>query len=288
MHKKDDLFNMKSLRKKHNFKISRNDESFLIYVFAKVPKNLYFIEIDHNKKSKYELKINFDPFNIIYSVDNKEIIKLNPHEYLHFEDFRKYKEQETESNSSIRMDFKYTNANNLFGLPERAADIELTDTEGNDLYRLFNIDKFIYSRDKALGLYGSIPFILGLSHDNSIVSGLIWNNPSESYVKIKTAEDEASGKNNKEVLWISETGIIDISLFADSNINNFYFKMHKYIGFASLPPATALGYHQSRWNYKSTADLMGVDKLFDHYDIPYDSIWLDIEVKKIPTYIFQT
>ncbi len=278
MHKKDDLFNMKSLRKTKNFKYSRTEESFLIYLFAKVKKNLYFIEIDHNKKTKYELRINFNPFNIVYSIENKEIIKLNTEEYLHFEDFRRYKEQETESNSSIRLDFKYTNADNLFGLPERASDIELTDTEGNDLYRLFNIDKFIYSRDKALGLYGSIPFILGLSHDNSIVSGLIWNNPSETYVKIKTSEDEANGQKNKEVIWISETGIIDISLFADSNINNFYFKMHRYVGFANLPPASALGYHQSRWNYKSTPDLMGVDKLFDHYDIPYDSIWLDIEV----------
>jgi alpha 1,3-glucosidase len=278
MNKKDDLFNMKILRKKHNFKITRTEENFIIYLFAKVPKNLYFIEINHSKKSKFELKINFDPFSIIFSIENKDIIKLNPEEYLHFEDFRKYKEQETESNSSIRLDFEYPNVNNLFGLPERAADIELTDTEGNDLYRLFNIDKFIYSRDKALGLYGSIPFILGLSHDNSIFSGLIWNNPSETYVKIKTSEDEETGKNSKEVIWISETGIMDISLFADSNINNFYFKMHKYIGFANLPPASALGYHQSRWNYKSTADLMGVDKLFDEYDIPYDSIWLDIEV----------
>jgi len=269
---------MKSLRKKKNFKITKTDQNLIIYLFDKVPRNLYFIDIDHNKKSKFELKINFDSFNIIYSIDNKQIIKINSDEFLHFEDFRKYKEQENESNSSIRLDFKYENSNNLFGLPERAADIELSDTDNNDLYRLFNIDKFIYSRDKALGLYGSIPFIMGLSHDNSYFSGLFWNNPSETYVKIKTFADEKTGKNNKDVLWISETGIIDISLFADSNINNFYYKMHRYIGFANLPPATSLGYHQSRWNYKSTADLYGVDKLFDHYDIPYDSIWLDIEV----------
>ena len=269
---------MKSLhKKKEKFKTLQTEDFFSIFFYDKTPKNLYFIEID-SKKIKYELKIFFNPFSITYSINNKIILNINSDEFLNFEDFRKYKENDNESNSSVRLDIKYENFNQLYGLPERAADIQLTDTEGDDLYRLFNIDKFIYSRDKSLGLYGSIPFILGISEENRIYSGLIWNNPSETYVKISSVQDEKSGKNDKNVVWISETGIIDISIFADLNINNFYYKMHKYIGFASLPPASSLGYHQSRWNYKNTNDLLNVDKLFDFYDIPYDSIWLDIEV----------
>ncbi len=266
------------MQNNRNFKLNSTDDYFFIHISDKVPKNHYFIEIDHSKKFNYELKITYNPFTIEYSYENNVILKMNSESFLHFEDFGKFKESETEANSSIRLDFKFENINSLYGLPERANDIELTDTEDNDLYRLFNIDKFIYSRDKALGLYGSIPFVMGMSYENTIISGLIWNNPSETYVKIKTIQDENTSKSNKELLWISETGIIDISLFVDYNINNFYFKMHKYIGFPSLPPASALGYHQSRWNYKSTGDLMNVDKMFDHYDIPYDSIWLDIEV----------
>lgn len=273
------MFNIKGLRKKNNFKFVNNPDGFLIYFFDKVPKNLYFIEIDNNKKTRFELKISYDPFNIIYSLDNKVVVRLNEGEYLNFEgDFHMTSESELDSYSSLRLDFEYENVNNLFGLPERAYDLALTDTEEYELYRLYNIDKFIYTKSKSLGLYGSIPFIMGLSHESSIFSGMIWNNPSETYVKISTYENENTGKNNKEVLWISEAGRMDISLFADFNINNFYFKMHKYIGFAALPPASALGYHQSRWNYKDTNDLMNVDRLFDHYDIPYDSIWLDIEV----------
>ncbi len=274
------------MRKNKNFKFSKSEDNFLIYHYSKVPKNLYFIDIDNTIKIKYEFKVNFDPFSIIYSVNNQPIIEINSEEFLNFEDFRSFNEIEDESNSSIRLDIKYPKINNLYGLPERANDIELTDTIGNDLYRLFNIDKFVYEKDKALGLYGSIPFLQGYSYDNKIITGLIWNNPSETYVKISSLNNDNENNNNnnsklpysKNALFISESGIIDLSIFADFNINNYYFKMHKYIGFSPLPPASALGYHQSRWNYKDTNDLFGVDKLFDHYDIPYDSLWLDIEV----------
>lgn len=39
----------------------------------------------------------------------------------------------------------------------------------------------------------------------------------------------------------------------------------------------ALGYHQSRWNYRNEADTLAVDASFDRHNIPYDVIWLDIE-----------
>lgn len=48
-------------------------------------------------------------------------------------------------------------------------------------------------------------------------------------------------------------------------------------GFQALPPLFALGYHQSRWNYKDEADVKAVDAGFDRHHIPYDVIWLDID-----------
>lgn len=36
-------------------------------------------------------------------------------------------------------------------------------------------------------------------------------------------------------------------------------------------------YYQCRWNYKDEVDVVGVDVLFDEYDILYDIIWFDIE-----------
>jgi alpha-glucosidase (family GH31 glycosyl hydrolase) len=39
----------------------------------------------------------------------------------------------------------------------------------------------------------------------------------------------------------------------------------------------AIGSHQCRWNYNDQEDIRTVDENFDIHDIPYDSIWLDIE-----------
>jgi alpha 1,3-glucosidase len=43
------------------------------------------------------------------------------------------------------------------------------------------------------------------------------------------------------------------------------------------PPEFSLAYHQCRWNYLDQEDVLQVDANFDHYDIPYDVIWLDID-----------
>lgn len=39
----------------------------------------------------------------------------------------------------------------------------------------------------------------------------------------------------------------------------------------------ALAYHQCRWNYKDEEDVNSVSNKFDEYDIPMDTMWLDIE-----------
>jgi alpha 1,3-glucosidase len=271
---KDETFNMKKMAKKSNFKfVNSTSTKFSVYYFDKSPKSQYFIDIDNNKKTKYELVVTYNPFSIYYSLDNKEILKLNSKNLLNMEfPTENFQSTEEEAMSSVKLDVTFNDCLLLWGLPERASDTLLTDTNGDNAYRLFNVDYFKYQKDQTFGLYGTLPFIMAYGGD--FYSGFIWNNPSETFVGIESKDGD------KNVLWISEKGIIDFSFFADSNIFNFYYKYHRYIGFPSLPPAFALGYHQSRWNYVNTEDLINVDKKFDEYDIPYDSIWLDIEVRK--------
>jgi alpha-glucosidase (family GH31 glycosyl hydrolase) len=269
--KNDETFNYKMAKNK-NFKfVNSTDTKFSIYYFDKIPKNSYFIEIDESRKIKYELIVNYEPFLMIYLIDNKEILKINSKNLLNIEIPTESK-TENEAMSSVKLDITYNDCLNLWGLPERAGDYSLLDTIGENPYRLYNVDYFKYPKDQYFGLYGSWPFILGYQNGAQAYSGFIWNNPSETYVGIQSQE------GNKNVLFISEKGVIDFSFFADYNIYNFYFKYHKFIGFSNLPPAFALGYHQSRWNYESTQDLIKIDKLFDEHDIPYDSLWLDIDV----------
>lgn len=39
----------------------------------------------------------------------------------------------------------------------------------------------------------------------------------------------------------------------------------------------ALAHHQCRWNYNDEDDVNSVSENFDKYDIPMDTMWLDIE-----------
>jgi alpha-glucosidase len=48
-------------------------------------------------------------------------------------------------------------------------------------------------------------------------------------------------------------------------------------GRAPLPPRWALGYHQSRWGYKTEADIREVAAGFHKHDLPLSSIHLDID-----------
>lgn len=48
-------------------------------------------------------------------------------------------------------------------------------------------------------------------------------------------------------------------------------------GFPCLPPRWALGYHQSRWSYKTEAEIYSVIEGFEKYKLPISAIHLDID-----------
>ena len=44
-----------------------------------------------------------------------------------------------------------------------------------------------------------------------------------------------------------------------------------------MPQLFSLGFHQSRWSYKSSKEVKSISKRLDRELIPHDSIWLDID-----------
>ena len=78
--------------------------------------------------------------------------------------------------------------------------------------------------------------------------------------------------------------------FGSLNINHYYKTLKEYIGETPLPNIFSIGYHQSRFSYEDLDDAKLVDKKFDDYNIPYESIWFDIDhtdSKKYFTYDIQ-
>ncbi|ETK90174.1 hypothetical protein L915_06004 [Phytophthora nicotianae] len=122
-----------------------------------------------------------------------------------------------------------------------------------------------------MALYGSIPVLVAPNKVNTV--GMFWNNPTETFIDIWTNKEA----NSKSSHWISESGVFDLFLLAGPSSADLFSQYTHLTGRAQLPPLFALGYHQSRWNYKNEADVARVNAGFDEHLIPYDVLWLDID-----------
>ena len=256
----DDIFNIKNTIKNNGIKISVGDKTIVIYYFSK--KN----------KIKYELLINLPLFQLKYKVDNKIIYFINDKNLFEFEKTGKdFIPTEDDAMTSIKMDMSIPESILLTGLPERCGSSILSDTSNTWFYHFYNIDVFKYDYNQFNSIYGSIPYLMSFSYGGTIFSGFYWNNPSETFISLKSTNE------GKQLVFLSESGIFDFSFFASLNLEHYYKSMNEYIGQAPIPNIFSLGYHQSRFSYEDLEEVKIIDDKFDKYEIPYDSIWLDID-----------
>ncbi|KAI9537763.1 hypothetical protein NQZ68_022425 [Dissostichus eleginoides] len=199
------------------------------------------------------------------------------------ETFRQFVDVKPNGPSSVGSDLSLHGFSHVFGLPEHADGLQLRDTREGDAYRLFNLDVFAYDLQSRLGLYGSVPLVLAHKQDRTL--GVFWLNASETFVNVHYSSSDHQIPSLKrrrrepqtDVHWLSESGLIDCLVLLGPGPQQVFKQYAQLTGFQALPPLFSLGYHQCRWNYNDEADVRAVDAGFDHHDIPYDAIWLDIE-----------
>ena len=158
------------------------------------------------------------------------------------------------------------------GIPERTVAHDLPSTVGKEPYRLMNLDVFEYELDHQMGVYGSVPFVQ--AHGPKGSQGLLWLNPSETFVDVGCAQGGGGGACSH---WASAAGTVEAFLFAGATPAQVTRQHAALTGTTPLPPLFALGYHQCRWNYKDEEDVSAVHAKFDEHNLPFDVLWLDIE-----------
>jgi alpha 1,3-glucosidase len=191
---------------------------------------------------------------------------------------------------SLGMDFTFHGAKHIYGLPEHAIGLDLPATKGEgsqnnrDPYRLFNLDVFEYELNSEMALYGAVPILY--AHDVEKTSAVFWLNAAETWVDIEKPHkiggilgmitDHGS---EERVLshFMSESGIVDVYIILGSNPKEVLEKYRILTGGSELPPYSAIGHHQCRWNYRDENDVLAVNDGFEKHGIPMDYIWLDIE-----------
>lgn len=190
--------------------------------------------------------------------------------------------------SSVGVDVSLIGFKHVYGIPEHADSFALKSTTHTEPYRLYNLDVFEYELNNPMSLYGAIPYIMGHSEERTV--GLLWLNPSETWIDIKSSVADKSlfrslldkFKSDPEIPqvethWISEAGLIEVYFFMGPSPKDVFRQFTDFFGTMPLPPLFSIGYHQCRWNYNDMEDVQTVNEKFDDYNLPMDTMWLDIE-----------
>lgn len=242
--------------------------------------------------------VKYKPFSSTIMNKNGKITTINPNDNAVFEhnidktkfpsmfyssDFNGHVDKIPNGPTGVAMDiYFHGNGIKFYGLPEHTLNLSLPFTmsmlkskEGidyqsiTDPIRLFNVDANSYEVNSPMSLYGSIPFLIG--KDLQKTSAIFWANPSETWVDLS---QDRFGSNSR---FMSEGGYIDFFVFTGNKPADVLKAYTELTGKPSLPQSFALGYHQSKWGYKSIENIKGVMKGFDEVQIPFESIWLDLD-----------
>ncbi|XP_055615481.1 neutral alpha-glucosidase AB [Toxorhynchites rutilus septentrionalis] len=206
------------------------------------------------------------------------------------ENFKSHHDSKPKGPEALSMDFSFPQGKVLYGIPEHADSFVLKQTVSGkgDPYRLYNLDVFEYELDNGMALYGAVPVIYGTGP--SATAGVFWQNAAETWVDIFAPDQEtnvmssivnfvsrSSQDDPPAANFISESGIIDVFVFAEPSPLDAFRHYTDLTGKAPLPQLYAIAYHQCRWNYNDEQDVTSVSAKFDEHDIPMDTMWLDIE-----------
>ncbi|OHT12203.1 glycosyl hydrolase [Tritrichomonas foetus] len=243
--------------------------------------------------------IQMSPFMATISNKRGKITTINPDDTAIFEhnrdrnkyprlfdanDFNGFIDKIPNGPTAVAMDFFFHgDAVRLNGLPEHTLNLTLPFTihklrrRGeieyqaiSDPIRLFNVDINRYEVGNPMSMYGSIPFLM--ARDGSRTSGLFWANPSETWIDIS---EEKHGVSTR---FLSEGGFIDFYVFCGGSSPNDVLRQYTQLtGRPHLPQSFALGFHMSRWGYKTSNEVREVIKKLDENMFPHDSIFLDLD-----------
>ena len=149
----------------------------------------------------------------------------------------------------------------FIGLGEKTGNLDRRGTG----YTLWNSDYFGYTTDQD-PLYVSIPFYMGLSHNQWY--GLYVDHASKSEFNFGAGNTEFSsfGVNDEHLVFYLFVGDPQTILLRYTELT----------GRHAMPPHWALGFHQSRWGYSSSQEMLSLAAKFRERDLPIDALHFDI------------
>jgi alpha-glucosidase len=149
------------------------------------------------------------------------------------------------------------------GLGEQAAFVDLRGTT----HRLWNRDPGGAWGPGQDPLYCGIPVLVGLHPQGDLLT--FYENPYEAVVRV-----DAQGSGRTEVTF---AGGLVRQYVATGPLPRLLERYAELTGTSPMPPRWTLGFHQSRWGYKSEADIRRVADGFRDEGVPLSAVHLDID-----------
>ena len=135
-------------------------------------------------------------------------------------------------------------------------------------YEMWNTDDPSPHVDCFKSLYKSIPFYITLKKNG--VYGIFFDNTYKSYFNL--------GKEQQDYCFFAaEKGNLDYYFIGGKSMPQVVENYTYLTGRTPLPQLFSLGYQQSRWGYESAEEVMEVADNYRKYQIPCDTIHLDID-----------
>jgi len=131
---------------------------------------------------------------------------------------------------------------------------------------MWNTDVFAPHNPSTDELYQSIPFFIATRTKNAY--GLFVDNTSKTVFDLKTSTEHYS--------FTVDEARLDYYLFVGPTAKDVLTQYTTLTGTMPLPPKWSLGYHQSRYSYKTEQEVRDLVKSFREKDIPLDAVYLDI------------
>ena len=259
------------LNKEYLYSLSENRIPLSIYSNYLESKS-FFIEFLTNKFNKEDLE-NYKDVNLsqeegFSSIEefSFRIMGVNENQFYSFNSSKNF----VFSDNYINFQSELT-SDNIFGFGERTHDFKL----GEGLFTIWpqGVDGTKY--DKGLGGgngYGHFPVAIHKTMYENLWMGFVFLNTNAQDVKITKIKDNQVNLEHKTL-----GGIIDYYMVVDDSPEEVLKDIQFLIGIPTLPPFWSLGNHQCRYGYKIFEEFKKVYELYKEYEIPIDTMWLDID-----------
>lgn len=166
--------------------------------------------------------------------------------------------------AQVQIAFGLDPNDHIYGLGDKTGFLNKRNYE----YEMWNTDDPAPQVDSFKALYKSIPFILVLKEN--MAYGLFFDNHFKSRFDL--------GKYQTDCLaYEAEGGALDFYFFAGRDLKDVVKQYTDLTGKTPLPQLWTLGYHQSRWGYRTEEEIRNIAQNLRKHDLPCDAIHFDID-----------